>query len=407
MAQFTSYPAARPQPFAIYNNQRSTLMSELGEALTALGNIPQQIEQNKIKSELNKLLLTSLTAPRTEQKTVQGPPEFTGTIEGEWPSNQSMLTPPGQQNVQDFFKPGSMLTKQVPGEKYAEATGRLEDVGYKAGGFDFGPTSGSQLSLADRILLKKLDIEGKKDVEGTKATGRSQLEDQRHANAMKKQDSLLQGVAKRSLDHDERLAKIDAQGNKSKEEIAKERLAEIRRHNLENEKAMRDLNSIRRSAIGSREDINLANAIDKQLTEMRAQDAQISKILGLDQNDPNTIELFRAAISRYNAARTEIIKLDPNYSDFPEKRIEDYPWYRDPAQLMPGNRPAQRLVPTPGQTTNPPPRAPTQPRNLPRNPAGTPEVTPPTTPRVDQPLTPAELKAKRDKVYELLNKPQY
>lgn len=342
MAQFTSYPAARPQPFAIYNNQRSTLMSELGEALTALGNIPQQIEQNKIKSELNKLLLTSLTAPRTETQTqtTLDPNKFVGGFYDE-----------GDGSV------GSYLTQkevQVPGKQYAESTGRLKDVGFEGAGFNFRPRT-NQLTLEDRLTLKEHEGNIKKEIEGVKTTGKEAVEERKHRGRLELQQNLFKQQDKSQ--EAESIFKSKLQEQKD--------LAEDARHDrlmtYRETKHLNDLEVARRNAEArmktadnmieisqSREEVNITK-------QMAAQLNQINKIKKEpDQASQQTINELRQAISQYNQLAARLKAVNPDQAVDQIER-EDIPWrwgnIWDRIQgALPGGSTPQQIRPNPTPT---------------------------------------------------------
>ena len=338
MAQFTSYPAARPQPFAIYNNQRSTLMSELGEALTALGNIPQQMQQAQIRNELNKLLLTSLTAPKTEIKETIDPNKFVGGFYDE-----------------DEGNVGSYLTqKEVPGEKYTQATSRLEKVGYEGGGFNFRPRT-SGLSLEDRLLLKEQEGAIKKEIEGVKTTGKEAVEEKKQKGRLELQQNLFKQQDKSQEAENIFKSKLQEQKDLA-EDVRHDRLMTYRetKHLNDLEVARRNAEARMKTADNmieisqSREEVNITK-------QMAAQLNQINKIKKEpDQTSQQTINELRQAIGQYNQLAARLKAVNPDQAVDQIER-EDIPWrwgnIWDRIQgALPGGSIPQQIRPNPTPT---------------------------------------------------------
>lgn len=308
--QFTSQPASHPSPFAIYNNSKSNAFTDIGEALTAAGNIPQQFQQEQLRNQLNKLLISALTAPRTEQQQVQLP--MTGGNLSASGMGAGIDPFAGNESLGETLTvPTYNTTVDIPGKEYSESTGRLKDVGYAGGGFNF---NNKKLGLDDLMTMELLKQQGRQDLEGTKTEGKLTVQEKRDKDAMDRLLKNQEGRKSIADDHNKTLEKIANDKNTSIDKRAAAALSESSRHHQAVEDNIREANSIRRQNAKTLHDIQVTGTVNGYLDDLQKQRTQIDKIAQGDLTDPSKQAEYRTAIEQYNNLGKTINALDPNLS---------------------------------------------------------------------------------------------
>ena len=368
--QFQSAQPSRPYPFVATNPSRQTLLSDLGEALTAVGNIPAQMQANQIRDQLNKLLLTSLSAPMTQQQQITTPGSVQPDVEfGLPPTDQMFLNAP-KPTSGDL---GSMLTepttttKTVPGQDYKEATGRLGDVGYAGGGFNFRPRTG--LTLEEQKLLDQAKGETKIKVQEKAQEGRTggqlEVEKAKQEGAMARLEKNIQDKQKRAAEHEANVREIATDNNLNDQQKIDKILKERALKRKSDEENYRDRTQAIRAGITNTADLKKSNEINKWFDDLVKVRTQIDKInQKSNQSDPETAGLKAQSVEQYNALVDKIKSLDPNANVSKMTEMDDPTGVLNyirgiGAAVAPGliNPPGKKAVPAPAgsapKTTTP------------------------------------------------------
>lgn len=345
-------------------------LGQLGDVLSSAGNIPNQVSQMQQRHQLNQLLMQALTQPRSISQTQPGmdvPVNQLEEVDLNNPPVGFSTMAPG--SVSDAFTRTPDTVKQVPNPEYEDVIGRLQDVGpaYK---MDFykGRLGGGR-SVDDLIKLEMVRQLGRKELEGTKADAKkevnealygekAELEGIRARNRQRLVNVTYERKEKLQKQHDTVIERIKKDDRMSDEQKHRATLAERTRHNKEMEGINWELNDIRRENPASPNDTKIVTALERISDEMRNLDTQFARMAQMEPG-ANTSELLKANIDRYNNLGRQAQRLEPGYY-FEEKKLEDVPWYKE-SGILPKAGSALGITPpskqlSPGRPGTPPPR---------------------------------------------------
>lgn len=316
MAQFQSAPPYHPSPFVIYGRGDDNNFKEIGDALTAVGNWPKQWQEENIRSNVSNLIIKALTSPRS--------------------------------NARDNVSPelGSLLSGYNPDNDYQQAIGRLSDVGYAGGGFNFNKR---QRPIEELVYLESAKQRGRTDLEEQRQRDRIELEKEKtksRKSLMEDSFDVKDRLQQKRLDAE---AKIATMKDKTQRDIAEMTITERASYHKGALANQSERNKQWARLADNNDEIKLVNAKRLLTDKMNDTLASIVKAKQLDQNDPQTVNTLRQLKDNYNQLQSELEGLDPGTPTVPLTE-ENAPFgWGTIKGLLPGNVPPVNI----GRSTTP------------------------------------------------------
>lgn len=309
MAQFQSYGGGPHGGSPIVLPQRQGVLGDIGSLLSGIGQIPQQYQQGiasreaaTLKSQLNNLLMKSLTLPREV---------------------------PVQQDVpDDSFSFGDVLSKpeQQPNPEYVATQNRLRDVG-PAFGFKY-PTSAEELYMAQlaKSLGKEPELtaksnakvneiktkaeEDRKKQEQLYSTDKPGFEAVRQKNRMEQLTKLEEGRNARARQHEENVKNIANDKNANDQTKIDKVLRERSRYHQDQIIEQGKRTEVFRAGITSQDEnrkVLQLNGWNDDLVKLRT---QIDKIREMGSTDPSVQAELQSAVQQFNGTVDNIKQMD-------------------------------------------------------------------------------------------------
>lgn len=322
-------------PVVLPQKINSTL-GDVGQFANQIGQIPGEMQQADIKTQLNNLLLQVLGTPQTIKQTTPGVqiPFNSTSGAGAGIDPNGVELPPGGSYGSMMTDP---VTKDVPNPAYENSLSRLTQVG-PAFGMKFptpieniyaaamarslGATETEKVRQQGRTELETQKQGGRETLQDTRgdqkleqigATGevRSSIEDQRQTNRQKLLTDNITSREKIATDHNISREKIANNNNLTDAQKTKDILAERSAHHKESEANYAERTKAIRSTTNNLDEIRVLQQINAFQDNLTAARTQIDKIRQLEQTDPSVQAELKTSVEQYNTTVDRIKALDP------------------------------------------------------------------------------------------------